>query len=456
MIRILKCVAGVALVLLLLVVGVYLTSRAMGPSRLEREALALVDTPPIHTGSDGFAALYTLSHDIPEAKQGSVLAEDVRRLAALPLEGAPSFRSTLEDWPKLGEFRKDDPAWCSLRKPGCLERVRAAPQAYAGLLQRNATQLDRAASLSAWDYFASPFPPRINAPLPAFQPLTRLTTRSAWRFANGEIDAGLAGVCAGVTQGRKLMAGGDSLIGSMIGAALIHGNATLLADMVAELPRDRALPADCKLAYDLPMQSADGICRTMLSEARFIVGGLRTQITAEVATAGSGEEIPAWASRLLFDPEHTAARVAPVFAWYCGEQARSLMTQDQPLVDRSPTPSRWSLQCASNPVGCVLADISQPAYVDYGVRLQDAGARLRTTAALLWLREQSGAMDEAALARLPPSMQSRTRPLRLDAAAGTLATTLYGKPDGGDKGNGGIWAVPLPASRFQSADAASP
>ena len=455
MVRMLKGFAVTLGVLLLLVIGVYLTSRAMGPSKVEREALALIDTPPVHQGSDGFAALYTLTRDIPEDKQGSVLAEDVRRVVALPPD-AISLRSALEDWPELGEFRKDDPAWCSPRESGCLERVRAASQAYAGLLERNAAQLDRVEALSAWDHFANPFPAKVIAPLPAFRPLTRLATRDAWRFANGEIDRGLAGACASVTQGRKMMADGDSLIGSMVGAVLVQGNTALLADMLAELPRDHALPTECEVAFDLSMQFDDGICRTMLSEARFMVGGLRTQITADLAAAGSGKKIPRWASGFLFDQERTAARVAPKFAWFCGDEAGEMLAQDQPLLDRSPPPTRWSLQCVSNPIGCFLADIAQPAYSDYALRLQDAQARLRTTAALLWLREQPGAVDKAAFARLPASMQSTARPLQLDASAGTLATALYEKP-GKDKDNEShAWAIPLPASRLQPAEAAPP
>ena len=461
MVRMLKGFAVTVGVLLLLVIGVYLTSRAMGPSKVEREALTLIDTPPVHQGSDGFAALYTLTRDIPDDKQGSVLAEDVRRVAALPLPsaegtGAPLWHSALEDWPTLGENRNDDPAWCSLHKPGCLELVRSAPQAYAGLLERNATQLDRVEALSAWDHFANPFPPRLDTPLPAYQPWTRLITRDAWRFANGEIDAGLAGACAGVAQGRKLIAAGDSLIGSMIGVALVQGNATLLADMLAELPRDHALPPSCGAAFDLPMPLDDGVCRTMLSEARYTTGVLRTQIVADVEGGFTGKKVPAWTSRLLFDPERTVARGAPKFAWYCGGQARALLAQDQPLLDRSAPSTRWSLQCVSNPVGCMLTDIAEPAYSDYALRLQDALARLRTTAALLWLREQPGALDKAAFARLPASMQSTARPLQLDASTGTLATALYEKPGKGKDHESHAWAIPLPASWLQSAEAASP
>ena len=458
MVRTLKWLAAALGVLVLLALAVYLASRNMAVPDAEHDAVALIDAPLVYEGRNGFAELYTMAHDVPENERVPLVAEDVRRMAASPLQtvdglGAPAWRSALEDWPKLGESRTDDPEWCSLREPGCLARVRVGMEGYAGLLERDAAPLDRAAALSAWDYFANPFPPRLDMPFPPYQSLTRLTTRDAWRFANGEIDAGLAGACTGVTQGRKMIEAGDSLIGSMIGAALVRGNASLFADMLAELPRDHALPPQCEAAFTLPISLENGICRTMLSEARFVVGGIRTQITAEVVNDLADNKMPAWISRLLFDPERTVARMAPKFAWFCGEQAHALLAHDRPLVDRTPPPTRWSMQCASNAVGCILADIAQPAYMDYGIRLQDADAQVRTTAAMLWLRAQEGAMDETMLARLPLAMRSLARPLRIDAAASILSTSLYEKPRQGESARDGVWSVPLPASRLRSADA---
>lgn len=441
--------------------AVWLLSRAMGPSTPEREALALIDAPPTSVGRDGFAALYTLARDVPAAEQGRVLAEDVRRLNAStpgPDGTMTAWTSALLDWPELGSTREGDPAWCSLRTPGCLERVRSDPQAYAGLLDHNAALLDRVEALADWDHFHNPFPPRFDMPLPAYQPLTRSLTRDAWRFANGDVEAALAGACAGVSQGRKLIAGGDSLIGSMIGAALVDGNATLLAEMLAELPREHPLPAHCDIAFELPFPTADGACRAMLAEGRFATGAMRTQIAAAVAADAAGKDLPAWGMRLLFDPERTAARGAPKFAWYCSQQAGELVAQDQPLFDPAPLASRRSLACASNYIGCILADIAAPAYRDYGLRLQDADARLRTMAALLWLRGQEGGMDAAMLETLPPAMQSPTRALQLDTGAGTLGTALFERPrqdgalqDGARRD--GTWSVPLPASRLQPAAA---
>ncbi|KAF1692701.1 hypothetical protein [Pseudoxanthomonas koreensis] len=457
MVRVLKWLALAVAAAVLFVVVVWLASRATGPSAAESDALALIDAAPANQGRGGFAALYTVAHDVPEAEQAGVLAEDVRHFATAPLVpdgSSPPWRSALEDWPRLGMSLEGDPAWCVSREPGCLERVRASPQAYAGLLERNAALLDRTAALAAWDHFHSPFPARFDTPLPAYQSLSRLATRDAWRFVAGDIDVALAGACTGVLQGRRMIEAGDSLIGSMIGAALVQGNATLLGDMLAELPREHALPAQCDAAFALPLALGDGACRTMLAEGRLATGGLRGQVAASFAAEVAGSDLPGWSTRLLFDPEHTAARGAPKFAWYCGAQARELIAQDSPLRDPAPPPSRWSLACASNAVGCILVDIAAPAYADYGLRLQDADARLRTTAALLWLRGRDGAIDEAALAQLPAPMRSPSRPLRLDIAAGTLATALHERPREGQDGHDGSWSLPLPASRLQPAGAA--
>lgn len=460
MIRSLKWLAAVVVALALFVVAVYLVSRAMGPSATERQALALIDAPlQLPPGTDGFAALYTVRHDIPQAEQARVLAEDVRRFAASPalsLEdavAAPDWQSALGDWPQLPQGQPDDPRWCPLREDGCLDRVRAAPDAYTGLVERNAISLDRAAALGGYDYFHNPFPARLDMPIPAFQSLTQVTTRHAWRFVNGQVDAALAGACDSIAVGSRMIESGDSLIASMIGAALVQGNATLLADMLAELPRDHPLPAQCGQAFEQPLALEQGVCRTMLGEGRFSIGGLRTQIAGQIEAGTSGYDGPAWAQRLLFDPERTAARMAPTFAWYCGDQAQELIAADRPLVDPTPPPSRRSLRCVSNAAGCILADIGRPAYRDYGQRLQDADSRLRTVAALLWLRGQDGAIDEAALGRLPASMRSQARPLELDTAAGMLGTALYEKPRPDADGHDGTWSVPLPASRVQSAGA---
>ena len=100
-----------------------------------------------------------------------------------------------------------------------------------------------------------------------------------------------------------------------------------------------------------------------------------------------------WQDRLqplLYDHEQTVARMAPPLAWYCNDPARTAVARDVP-VETPPMPSRAEprLSCVANLVGCALADIGSPAYVDYQLRLQDARIRLIATATLLWLRDHA-------------------------------------------------------------------
>ena len=125
--RVLKWLAIALALLVLGVAAVWLVSRMTGPGAAEREALAMIDTPSTASGRNGFAALYSLSHQVPEAEQAPVLAEDLRRfILALPgADGStPAWTSALQDWPRLGTTAPGDPDWCGLRQTGCLQRVR--------------------------------------------------------------------------------------------------------------------------------------------------------------------------------------------------------------------------------------------------------------------------------------------------------------------------------------------
>src|SRR5690606_21911317 len=225
-----------------------------------------------------------------------------------------------------------------------------------------ARPLDRVAELRDADRFANPFPPRLDAPFLPFQSLVRLATRTAWRFQAGQVDLAVADACEDVALGRRMIEAGDSLIGSMIGAALVQDNASLLGQMLAELPRDHPLPAQCARAVTPALALEQGLCRTMQAEGRSTVAGLR-DLDALVAREASGRDVPEWAVRLLFDPEATAARVAPAFAVYCQEPARTQLAADLPL---SPAPlAPKSPRCLANAIGCVLADIAAPPYSDY-------------------------------------------------------------------------------------------
>jgi len=68
-----------------------------------------------------------------------------------------------------------------------------------------------------------------------------------------------------------------------------------------------------------------------------------------------------------------------------------------------------------------LAEIAAPVYVEYDARTLDFAARLRLTAALLWLRETTRAKPLAQrFAERPDTLRSGTRNSGYDSASGML------------------------------------
>lgn len=453
MVKVLKGIGAGLAAVLLAAVALYAVSWLRGPSAQERQALALLQNPlPPAEGADGFAALWSLPYRVPAAERNQILRQDIERFSRIPLPGAAAKESNgyftgiaAQRYPALENAAAGDPEWCRWRATGCLAQVRDAMPAYAALLQRHAALLANAAELSAYAHFRNPFPPRPDMPFPPYQSLSRSLTGHAYAFVSGDREAALAGVCADTGTARRLISDSHSLIGSMIGSAILEGNVSLFADMLAELPHQHPLPAVCGEAFAPMTALQDDICRMMLGEGRYVLAGL----SAYEAIEPDGSLETSKAARMFYDSGKTAARMAPRFAWYCEEAARSQLAADLPLHDSTPPPSRWSLACVSNLAGCILADIGGPDLEEYARRLQDANARLRMATALLWLRRQDAGerMERTALPGLPQSLRSAGRELLMDAGSPELTIAAYAKPIA-DGPAGASLRLPLPGSRL--------
>jgi len=441
--RIFKAAAGVLAALLLIAGLAWLLSRQMRPSESELQALALVERTPARAGRNGFARLWAINRDVPEGHEAQLLERDVARFNATPHPGMAGGdvdrRSLLEQYPELQANKAGAPAWCRWREDDCLQRVSGDLAGYDALLADHQRLLQRVAALSDYDHFLSPYPPRLDMPIPAYPPLGLPLAAHALAFAQGHTDRALSGVCRDASLGRKIIRSGDNLIGTMVGSAMVNGNATLFADMLAELPVDHPLPAACAAAF-APLDTLAGdACGMMLGEGRYALGSTKSHVEAMRRDK--------WWTGLMLDPDKTAARMATRFAWYCGDAARQRLAADLPLLDPGPATTPWSLSCASNAAGCILSDIAAPAYEDYVARLQDVAARLRALNVLLWMRGQDGTYDAETLDIVPPALRAGPRAVRLDAEAGHLEVELYERR----QGLGESWRVPLPASRIPAA-----
>ncbi|MGO1720065.1 MAG: hypothetical protein ACTHZI_07745 [Luteimonas sp.] len=98
-------------------------------------------------------------------------------------------------------------------------------------------------------------------------------------------------------------------------------------------------------------------------------------------------------------------------------------------------------------MGCILMDVARPAYVDYGLRMQDARARIRLLRTLEWVRGRAAAGDGRTagelLAVLPEDLRGSVRAVDIDPATGGLRMELFF--DRRDT----HWILPLPPALEQ-------
>jgi hypothetical protein len=435
--RLLKGFAAGVFGLVALAVLLYVVSRASPIPKDEAAALARIEALPVLEGRNGFAALWSLAHDVDTSQAEALLAEEARRMAAAPSGRGESESqasvSVLQRFPTLPTVPEKAEAFCGMHEAACLAKFRSDPAVYASLAEVQQRAAAKVAALDAYDYFLNPLPPRMDAALPSYQPLTHDLTLHAQRFLAGDVDAALQGVCRDASLSRKLIASGDSLIASMVGAALQKGSAALFVDMLSELPPDHPLPVICHQAFQVDGLHVAAICPTLRAEGRWATEAYRA-----IVRGGGDLKLPA---ALFLDVDKTVARGTRNFEWYCGKEVDAAIAADLPVPLPAP-PSRLSFSCIANAIGCTLVSIQAPAYADYALRLQDAAMRQKAVGTWLWLRAEAANDTRPLAERLrarPETLGSKVRDITFDGVA--LQVPMYEKRPG----QGDAWRLPVPA-----------
>lgn len=391
----LKWVVVSILSLLLAVVGLWAASRFWPLPAEQREAMRLLQAPLPTPGANGFSALWTLRHDgLDAAGREAVMAQDAARWR----QGTPGQRP--QDSSADGRYPttlRPGSASCGRRAVGCLEAVRADPDRFQVAHAGHEALHQRVAAIAGYGHFVSPFTPFDTdpmVPLPAFQPVFDPVSAHALAHVRGDSGAALAGACGDILSGRRMAGQGDTLVTSMIGAAMVESNARVLADILVELPADAPVPAVCDAALAPMTPDEQSLCTAMRGEFALAGAGLRL-------SSGDPE-----GNRLLLDVPRTQARIAPRYAWACAASAELVAARDAPTPIPGPAQDRFA--CIANPLGCTLANISGPDMRQYAGRPQDAAAMLRLVAAQRWLRQQPVTVS-VALQTLPEALRSPTR-----------------------------------------------
>jgi hypothetical protein len=218
----------------------------------------------------------------------------------------------------------------------------------------------------------------------------------------------------------------------------LQAYAQLLAAMLAEMPLDAVLPAQCEAAFaPLAAVEMDG-CNAMRGEFEMVDSMLALE----------GRRIGQYpGGSWVFNAPRTRALQAVNLGQSCLPAAQARIAQDLPFEADLEQASVWRLECATNAIGCILSSVAAPAYADYPRRLQDVGAELGLLNTLLWLRGPPVQGSVATrLQAMPPGYASAQRPVLLAADGRGLETVAYA-PRNGET----VLRLPLPAALWESA-----
>ncbi|MGH8054118.1 MAG: hypothetical protein ACREP4_09355 [Stenotrophomonas sp.] len=432
----LRWVLRVLAALVLLVVGVWMVSRLMPLPKAQQEALALLRPAPAEppAGGNAFDGIWLIGFEgVPADARAAILAEDETRMRRLAEQsGDAPFTAAATASSAQGRYREvpDATLPCRWRQTDCLAQVRADPTSVEAALVDQQGLLVRINALSGDSHYRSRFAADARLPMPSFNLLQRSLSAHALAHVQGRSDAALAGICSDVRTAKTLMSHSDGLVPTNLGAAMIGGNVQLLASVLAELPLDQPLPARCDGVFVTPAPQALSLCPAMQGEFAMVSSGLAVT--------------PASFAWLVLDKPKTEALLAVPMAGACTQRSTEALAADIPVQWERISRSNWRLECAANAMGCIVASISGPAFNDYGLSLQDAGARLRLAEALLWMRANPQANAAAALAQMPAHLRDGKRPLRLGKEGTSLQVVSYHARD-----NGMDFAVPLPGTAVE-------
>ncbi|WP_193589147.1 hypothetical protein [Xanthomonas campestris] len=413
-------------VVVALLVGAYALSARWPIPQAQQQALAQLrqPRPAPPAGANLFVALWASPYTIPNEEQEAVLARDLQRFQRTPV--ASGFRSELSRYLRAPAWPATAPPKCSWAASGCLAQVRSQSRSYAAALAPQAPLMARMASFSQHAYYRDPFPRRIDSPLPELQGLTLSMTQHALDFVQGRQAQAVAAVCSDAQVARVLLRSDESLIVTMIGGAMLRGNADLFASMLSELPVNAALPAQCASAF-APLRVEDSsLCGALHGEAR-IVDAVYAQMLGEM-----DQRAQRWYDRAVlkfFDAERTRALTAPNYTWACSDAVRKQLVQDARVDDSAlaPLPAK-DVACVANAVGCVLADAQYSDGGNYQRQLQDTAAAMRLIGVVLWLREHPDARPLAQrLHELPDELVRPARAITIAAQGQTVQVPRYAR-----------------------------
>jgi hypothetical protein len=390
-----QIVLGLLIVTGLALAGVW-ALRFFAKDDAAREARALMEqVPAVAAGDSGYAWLAFPDRRIPEAELEAALQAELAAFRTWQtgqgerlLDGNGNLAMGVVDvgrfespaaarYPERPKVPAPDLA-CSLRDPDCLPRVREHADAVRAWLQADAERLALAERSFGADHLGDPYPPAVDAPLPAYTTWRLALNAAALQAVDGDVAGASVRACRMLDSARRFGRQGGSLIAKLVPMALAESSAGLLLSLQRENP-GLVLPAECAPAL-APVQAEDFlVCDALRHEYR-----MNAALAGQLDSALAGWHPNKLLHRLLLqDGELQELWLAEGLAPACRDDYRQQVLAGTVPPPAADTVHRGQLRCYAAAINCLLVEIAQPAYGDYQGRLLDHAAKQRLLIAAL-------------------------------------------------------------------------
>lgn len=415
----------------LLWLGLVLSHWLPRPTAEEQAALAAFEQPQAQVSGERNAAefLRLFEYVLTADELAEVSAIDQANLARFERpEDEFQFQTHAEGrYARLPPVEAADwhcDPWREQSGPHCLDQIRANEAAARSLIVEHAARLQKEMALAEFDHVATLLP-AFNAHITgSLHPGVLVMVAAAIEHLDGHTQAALDRLCTHASAWRQLRGNSDSLLNQMIGVAAISRLLRMTSEIQAEAPGIH--PKACEDAFRPLADRELLMCAVMRGEFDFQHQAAQTLDAAEQDR---------WWDRLVrrvYNRRHTEARLALPLAWYCQEgHAERVRTRSATPVPAEHQCSFW--QHASNPIGCILADIASPTFDRYYLRTLDLDGRLRLYQVARWIAE-SGRDPVAALAELSVEMRSPEHEFSVDGSGRLRMSVL-------DNSRGEYWTL---------------
>jgi hypothetical protein len=435
------------MVLLIVLIALVAWGRLRDASGAARDDLQMlgVDSTPL-PAANAWHTLWLLGYVIPAKEKPATYAADLATARARLADArngralAPFTKAADSQYGALPRLTSDDDA--ALCKPitNCLARVRTHPEATRLTVTRHAERLAQVRLLVNDTYLWNDMPVVPGLPTPDFDDVQTLwLTSAAIDFAEGKQADAVAATCTSALTMRRLHAGGNDLLGTLVAARWATDASLLLLDMVSEMPADAVLPPVCQQAFAPPTVADVSLCEAVRFNWRATLGS-----AIDFPEFGGGG-LAARARPFLVSRPQTRRLAAPSYAFACNSATLARQLGDERLPDAAqPKPDPDLVDELANPWGVDVARVTVPDFVPYLRRTEDFAATLRLVATALWLRDQRGDLRTLAtrLAMRPAALRTlQGRDIKAGPDGISLRMPLYVAANGASE-----LSVPLPIS----------